>query len=142
MKTVFVIIAFLSATAFGIWDPSWERPILSADLHEVEDQGTYELTLNQRDGSREPTSFLFVEDGKGTTFFKIVKKIPLGCGSHRYLAIEPRRRPRRLIVTDHTERLCDDYREYLWEATLINKRGQRRVFHGNPEPVITIQLMP
>jgi hypothetical protein len=49
-----------------------------------------------------------------------------------------------LSLVDHSTRLCEDYRPYMWEATLTINGGfggftQKVNFALNPEPFFTIQ---
>lgn len=172
-KFMFALVAvasFNSATSFAIVRPGWERPILKAEMveldetgHEISQPGDITLTMNQRDGAPAPTSFTLVEKRKvfcvrapcppitSKVQFKIVDKKPAGCGSFEYTARDKNAllagiRPlpvTTLKVVDHTTRLCDDYKKYMWEAkvqtTSPTARYRQRSLFGNPEPVYTIQ---
>jgi len=81
------------------------------------------------------------------THFRVVRAETIECGSTRYIAIEsPGKkgsesqmsyRPAVLSLIDHTTRVCEDYKKYLWEVRVRSGKKVRRLV-GNPEPVFTI----
>lgn len=167
-----VVTTFMSSVAaHAIYRPDWERPILRAELTEFDNDGhelnqgrELTLTMNKRDGKRNPTSFTFVEEQRiycvmapcpqprHTVQFNITNRFKDSCGSTHYNAVEkrhinalPNLPLRRMEVVDHSTRLCEDYRKYGWDVELNLPLGamlpafKTRTFGGNPEPVYTIQ---
>ncbi|MEZ4751265.1 MAG: hypothetical protein R3B54_11785 [Bdellovibrionota bacterium] len=62
------LTVFVSASSFGIYDPTWERPVQRAGLTEAFTHEAFEypvaveLTLHKRDGERKSTLFSLTED--------------------------------------------------------------------------------
>jgi hypothetical protein len=76
--------------------------------------------------------------------FEVKKIESLGCGSFKYTATETpdsdfqniKMRPlKTLEVIDHTQRVCEDYKKYLWEVRMtvpVSRGSYIRFFAGNP----------
>ncbi len=128
------------------------------------------LTLTRRDGSATegPTGmtlqYTVPEKVIDSKYFPshnnyvtlVVNKTEVdSCGSRQYIASLPQdeesRNPRRvgarfgIVLTDHSQRVCEDYRPNLWEASVHQGFGwcgtddSRMQLSGNPEPVVTIK---
>ncbi|MBI4402574.1 MAG: hypothetical protein HY537_00340 [Deltaproteobacteria bacterium] len=164
MRTLFLIslvvsmLATLSARA--VYIPGWERPVKQALLTEFDAMGhevgiglEKVLIMNKRDNFPRPTSFTFQEEKqvycitypcpriKQTSTFMVANVISDRCGSTLYIAYETgflSLKRRTLEVADHTTRICDDYRGYIWDVSLVGA-GAKRQFGGNPGDVISIQ---
>ncbi len=170
-----LVITFMVGAfhAFAAMIPGWDKPILQSTLEE-QDQTGHEiqvaidqtLTMNRQEGSAHPTSFTFFEKRRlhclrtncapipETTVFLVKDIRSESCGSTVYYAEEMlpsdlngnvARSPRTLHVIDHTERLCEDYKKFAWEASIVTAPGQDgyvRLFFGNPETVSTVQSNP
>lgn len=88
------------------------------------------------------------------TRFHVTGKRQLDCNSFKWTGFAREKRNwKKLEVIDHTERMCDDVKEFLWEAKL--QKGKRvRLLVGNPVAddidcgkyvdgkVCTMQMMP
>jgi hypothetical protein len=167
---LFLVFAALitSVASQAYFRPGWERPILKASLIEL-DQTGHEinigldkiLTMTKQDGARVVTGFKLVEEVKvmcikapcppikRTILFDRVKAVKDSCGSIRYTAkqVLPMTQPLTygeiaLEVHDHTNRICEDYRKYMWDVKLTIPAGnatQTRRLYGNPKGVITPQ---
>lgn len=159
----------VSSLSFGIYNPSWERPILTAPDMVIE-QGRFGfkdldragLTLTQRDGSAEPTGIIvnlsYVRKAEGdsnrTIRLAVTNVSKDACGSKTIVAQLPTSKPTEprglyhrfsVVLTDHSQRLCEDYRPYMWEAKVREGYGwcgtmdATMSLYGNPEPVNTIE---
>lgn len=155
-KVMMLVAMMGTMSAQAYYRPGWERPIQKAQLEQVEGNRYYpqpqELTMNKRDGSRVPTSFLLTEDtgircittpcpSESKTSFTITHVQPLGGGSVKYTAytnVTPGRATlpamRALEVVDHSKNVTTGLIENVWEVYV----GGRK-FVGNPEGVITPQ---
>ncbi len=137
---------------------------VDADGHEIGISLEKVLTLNKRDEVQFPTSFTLVEEmrvmcivapcpqPKEVKHFFNVSLRSIGCGSVEYTASRPllgfsqpnhgmpRPIPTEVLkVVDHRYRLCDDYRPFMWEATITSSFRSVRHMHGNPKDVMTAQ---
>lgn len=162
--SLIALVSLVAGQANAIVRPGWERPILRAELQQLAAGGAVtnyhlkkSLTMNKQDGFRQPTSFTLVEENqvfcvrapcppiKRVRQFRVQSVAKVGCGSVRYTSVEVAPHgltdfPAAVLnLTDHTTRLCDDYRPYLWEVTVRSPREALRRFGGKPEPVYTIQ---
>lgn len=172
MKSIFaklsvaaVMVSALSSHAAIL--PGFERPVLKADLVELDNQGREEnkfldksLTMNIRDGRKIATTFTFEEEVqvqcvttpcypiKDFKVFKVTGYRIDGCGSAHYRAREVRRSNvpdlagSVLTVVDHSNRKCKDLRRFEWDVNVKTRLGHRvfnREFGGHPRPVYTIQ---
>ncbi|MBI4402573.1 MAG: hypothetical protein HY537_00335 [Deltaproteobacteria bacterium] len=65
------------------------------------------------------------------------------CGNSSYTAEEKTTEPivpKKLGVTDHSNRVCENYFDHDWEITLFDVGNDReRYFHGNSKALITVQ---
>jgi len=165
LSALLVLGAFISIAANATVVGSWERPIKQASMEEIDGEGKTVgvgldriLTLNKRDGAKKPTTFSFREEVRvycvtapcppitRTTLYRIAKIKVDGCNSTIYTANEilplnSKKIAEVLTVADHDARVCEDYKPFLWEATLkLPVAGKpARLLRGNPEPVYTIQ---
>lgn len=161
-----VALLLVGTQAQAKYDPTWERPILTASdmvetdrfMNEVRsDLSDVTVTLHQRDGQSEPT---LISLTASQPVFCVTAPCPpiqhkveyqvwdvrdAGCGSRKYLgqAVSPGfgggAQVRYVRIVDHSERRCKDLKPFTWEVTTQNPMGQRRYFGGEPEPVVTIQ---
>jgi hypothetical protein len=160
MKLTFLVLGLsLSYGAYATMyaPPSFpnEAPHLSAQLSEVNEQGVpiqtfvavdQKLTLNYDRRGRRPSSFLFTEmsgpppcSGEvcimmaasyRSLWMPIVRSHNDRCGSHHYLARDPKSKAL-LYVQDNLNRRCRDKRPARWEVSLREGAGLR-YFHGEP----------
>ena len=136
--------------------PTWERPVLSAEMIQVGNQvPTATLTANKRDLAEQFTSFTFVEkipancgqnsrcpDMQDKSDFLISDVARTYCGSIAYTAKQWNTRTGELgqatlELTDHSTRVCNDYKPFEWELT-VTTPYYTRSFQGNATPVFTI----
>ena len=172
LALTFGVLGVFAADAGAVYRPDWERPILSADMDVVEairgfqNARNVRLTMTKRDGQTEVTGLtLSFNDGIERfpeTQNKDLRTVNLmvqhvstdGCGSKQYVgnlvptdARGPMHAMARftVVLTDHSTRVCEDYRPHLWEASVSEGFGwcgtmdDRMTLVGNPEPVYTIQ---
>ena len=161
-KVFIAVLTLGTVSAFGVYRPGWERPILRAQMMEQDSLGhevgiglDKTLTMNRQDGAPQPTSLTFTEEQRvycvvapcppirHTDQFTITNRRLGSCGSTVYTAVETSNRGRvegrTLTLVDHATRVCDDYRPYRWEAQLTAGRRDVRQLFGNPKPVASIQ---
>jgi hypothetical protein len=147
------LVLVASTQAWAVSIPGWERPVYQADMKVLDVKGpvrepkTVELVMTKEDGSRTPTGLELTMDGR-KVFFPIVATRNLGCGSVEYFAEVARMagpRPVRnygITLADHTKRICEDARRYMWEVEYTVDgdflSGMIRM-GGNPEGVVTVQ---
>ena len=167
------MFAFTSTVAFAISKPGWERPLYSAQMEKVSAQGHFELAQNVRlmmtqlDESETPTGLRLsymnsmleqFSETTGRIDLTIVETREIECGSVQYIArllatqqVLNMREPADLqhrftvVLTDHTRRVCKDYRPYAWEASVREGYGwcgtmdATMELRGNPKGIFTIQ---
>lgn len=163
LTTLFTTALVLSANAFAVYDPSWERPILTADDMEItsatqafEKAKKVDLTLTRRDGQKKVTGMVLSVDYPHSnkpvvTTLKVDQITKDDCGSTVYYAHLPSKpskggmdRRFSVTLTDHAARLCDDYKPFRWEASVREGYGWCGTFdatmsmQGEPQGVITI----
>lgn len=63
--------------------------------------------------------------------FEGIKKSMGECGSTVYTGRS--RNGKKLVLTDHSTRLCDDFRPHLWELKISESRKSMRFLRGNPK---------
>ncbi len=157
------LVLMVTSSAFGIYDPNWERPILGdhdmkieAAQFGFEDVTQAGLTLTKRDGQTEPTGILVnLNDGGAVRSIQLtitsIEK-DASCGSVRYVASLGKQSKSmgarfNVVLEDHTTRVCDDARPGIWEANLREGYGwcgtgdATLYLVGNPEPLYTIQSL-
>ena len=169
---VLSVIGLFAADAGAVVRPGWDRPVLRADM-EVTDAlygfskvSDVSLVMTRRDGQTDVTGLTLrfdtgierlpqTAEGDHRSVKLLVQHVSTdGCGSKQYVANllpAPGRRPMdamhrfTVVLTDHTTRVCEDYRPHLWEASVSEGYGfcgtmdDRMTLVGNPEPVYTIQ---
>lgn len=166
LSAVFVAVLTLSSSAFAIYDPSWERPMLTAfDMEITDAQYGFEkaervdLTLTKRDGQKKATGIILSVDYAHSNA-PVVNELKItdirkdSCGSTVYSArLEDKKGNKgmeaRMNVTlvDHAARLCDDYKPFRWEADVRQGYGwcgtgdATMSLQGEPEAVMTIQSL-
>ena len=166
------LFAFTSTVAFAISQPGYERPLYSAQMEKVNARGHFELAQNVRlmmtqlDESETPTGLRlsyvnsmleqFPEaTGYSSVDLTIVETREIGCGSVQHIARLRQPNDHRdsiynqhrftVVLIDHTRRICEDYRPYLWEASIREGYGwcgtmdATMELRGNPKGVFTIQ---
>lgn len=163
----FVSILFFSTSfsAFAVYDPSWDRPVFSADMRITEstqifnDAANVILTLTQRDGDKEPSGLLLRYDvvSKEETFeYQRVLKVGNisndDCGAIHYVANLPNQDDpaNGLRVTvhliDYSSSKCESQNS-PWVAEVREGYGwcgtfdARMELEGTPEPVLTIESL-
>ena len=167
------MFVFTSTQAMAISKPGWERPIYSAQMEKIDARGYFadaqniRLTLTQLDESETPTGMSLgylntrvpMSDDYTRMDLTITEKRDIGCGSVQYVAqllvpqyhiesydksIDNQHRFT-VVLTDHTHRICRDYRPYRWEASVREGSGfcgtmdATMEIRGNPRGVFTIQ---
>ncbi len=159
-----VAFTMVGTSAFGIFDPKWERPIMESNDMEISsprfgfaDLERVDLVLTQRDQSGAPTGMkLTLEDSQSNTpavvWLEVVRVEPAGCGSTRYIASLPAKKGKKEMaarfsvnLVDHTLRRCMDKVAGLWEASIRSGYGfcgtmdASASLSGIAAPVYTIQ---
>ncbi|MEK6579034.1 MAG: hypothetical protein AABZ55_07385 [Bdellovibrionota bacterium] len=149
--------AGFSAPAHAIYDPNWERPTQEAEMKISKATGVYtkadkvKLTMTHRDGAGlNPTGLILTIDGQ-SKFFGVLQINNAGCGSVEYITYSESNRVVRsakgavLTLTDHTKRICLDYRPNIWEMNLTKAHDTQTGLKmsvlqaaGNPQGVFTI----
>lgn len=160
----------LSGVASAVFDPTWERPVFSAELTASEivehnDVAT-NLTLNKRDGEENFTTFTLTEDtgircfttpcpSSKDTFFKIDRIITGRSGEPMYEATEilndipahVRIVPRKMTVVESSMELVAPgggafMRKTFWDVSVKHFNQEADVYTGNPEAVFTPLSIP
>lgn len=171
MKHLFLAFSILwcSLSAQAIHDPSWERPILSAALIELNEAGQEikhglmkELTLHKRDGAYRPTQITYIEEShnicpmiymsgyecpllrKDTKTLRVLAAEKDSCGSIRYTAQEinpmhPNQPLAAAAVINLIDRTHSLCDDGGWQVSLIAPGQNPRSFVGKPEVVVTIE---
>lgn len=169
MKTAQLALLFLFVTTvhgLPLFASEWERPISRADLIELDKDGNEintslrkTLTLHQRIGAPEPTSFTLTEEMNARcaefercpasyydfiSTFRIVSRRTDTCGAKQYIGEEVRFAPsevfpRKIRLTDHSSAICEYFVKYLWHVEYSEPDADLRYFGGNPQPIDTIQ---
>lgn len=163
--TLSLFALVLSANAFAVYDPSWERPFLTANMNIVEVSYGFEnmkevqVTLSQRDDADQATSIridytIFDEDSelgiqplRETSVLMIESISQDECGSTVYSAFKGDEMGARehLTLIDHSTRICEDRPMGRWYAYYrvgfgwCGTMDDVAEFYGNPEGVMTIQ---
>jgi hypothetical protein len=167
LSAVFATVLAVSANAFGVYDPTWDRPLFTAfdmDIistqHGFNDVEKVDVTLTKKDGQRKPSGITIAMEIRHSNTPEVKKLVITditqdGCGSTVYHARLPQKKNGRvkgaigarfnLTLTDHTTRLCHDMKANIWEASIREGYGwcgtmdATMELEGNPEAVITIQ---
>jgi hypothetical protein len=168
--TLALALLILGGNANAIYNPEWERPIFGAEMEITHTNRGFEgvsevnLVLTKRDGENEMTgmilSFLQAHPLKGF-IGEVERELVItniskdNCGSTIYnaqlatshdLPLEDVQARFSISLTDHSTRLCEDYRPYGWEAHVREGYGWCGTMDatmelvGNPEPLRTIML--
>ncbi|MBL6989765.1 MAG: hypothetical protein ISR65_08300 [Bacteriovoracaceae bacterium] len=162
-KLLVFIILLVAQSASAIYDPTWERPVLSAEEMEISDARygfenleTASLSLNSRDGEEGMTSIRISlkyldRDESQDQILKIENVEKVECNATRYTAqlkMNSESQHRMYIsLTDYSNSVCAVVHEYLWVAHVNEGYGfcgtmdSRMKLQGNPEAVITIQSL-
>ncbi|MCB9254477.1 MAG: hypothetical protein H6617_07320 [Bdellovibrionaceae bacterium] len=150
-----------SATSFGIYDPTWERPVQRAGLNEAFTHEAFEypvaseLTLHKRDGQRKATVFSLTEDtgircvmapcpSFKTSLFQIVGVRRVDRLRVEYKAVElPRVEDNGKIVNGGRSLDVVDFAGFQqqWNVRVRGIEGRSRNYVGYPEAVVTIQSL-
>ena len=167
MKSVIVFAVAFAGIANAVSIPGWERPIMSASLNHTDGPSfprAMNLTLNQRNGAKQPTTFTLVEDtgircvmapcpSQKKTQFRITNISHSFHSSDviRYEAIEvlknipinARIAARRLRVTESSmERVAPGGQGFehvtVWSVEVDTFPGKMQSYYGNPEYLATI----
>lgn len=146
--TVAILFGFiLNQRAHAVDIPGWERPILRSEMKIMEGEGSVgnaqsvELTLTKKDMVKVPTGLILDLDGQ--KFVHTINSVQLDeCGSTVYSA-EVRipyenRKISHIYLTDHQNRLCEDYRPNRWELEIMMDGLGEGLAVGDPEVVYTI----
>ena len=168
LLTFTVASMFVLGNANAVYRMGWERPIMVANLNPVESLLLYPqaqtLTINRRDGAKQPTSFTLVEDSGircikapcpsfRTTMFVIQKVSPSFHNADvvRYEAVEVlknipanvRIARRQLNVTESSMELVAAggngfQRRTIWDVEIVTFPSKLREYRGYPTTLATI----
>ncbi|HTL11384.1 MAG TPA: hypothetical protein VL588_02785 [Bdellovibrionota bacterium] len=156
-------LALTSTSAFAVYQPGWERPVMKSDMRVISAEYGYEnvegvtLTLTRRDGANGYTGLIMetteqADSTRVTTQHTVtleVKGVSMDeCGTTTIRAALPGQNPMgaRTTVTliDHSTSKCRDHSEHAWEAHVRTGFGwcgtgdATMDLEGDVEPVFTI----
>lgn len=131
IQSVFTLstIALMGASAQADFVPGRERPAVFGEAQILQADGIYkntkavDVTLLSKDEVRDYTGVVLTVDGQRTRF-EVQSVTVVGCGSTKIVAVAKKGlAPREDIaaeveILDHSTRLCDDYRRYVWDVTV------------------------